>query len=76
MSNPDRRKFLAQAAVAAFASVAGAGLVACAREAKGCSADPEHVKADFAAGRIVVVDGWILSATEARECSLASILRV
>ena len=28
------------------------------------------VRADFAAGRTVVVDGWILSRTEARACAL------
>jgi hypothetical protein len=34
----------------------------------------EHVRADFAAGRVVVVRGWILSVTEARECALFSLL--
>ena len=29
---------------------------------------------DFAAGRVVVVDGWVLSATEARQCALFSLL--
>ena len=28
---------------------------------------------DFAAGRIVVVDGWVLSMTEARRCALFSL---
>lgn len=31
------------------------------------------VHADFADGRTVVVDGWILSATEARQCALFSL---
>ena len=34
----------------------------------------ERVRADFAAGRVVVVRGWILSVTEARECALFSLL--
>jgi len=34
----------------------------------------ECVRADFAAGRVVVVRGWILSVTEARECALFSLL--
>ena len=34
----------------------------------------EHtVKDDFSAGRIVVVDGWVLSLTEARQCALLSL---
>ena len=33
----------------------------------------ERVRADFAAGRVVVVRGWILSVTEARECALFSL---
>jgi len=32
------------------------------------------VRDDFAAGRTVVVLGWILSATEARQCALYSLL--
>jgi hypothetical protein len=31
------------------------------------------VRADFAAGRVVTVDGWILAATEARLCALAAL---
>jgi hypothetical protein len=31
------------------------------------------VRDDFADGRTVVVDGWILSATEARQCALFSL---
>jgi len=30
----------------------------------------ELVSADFASGRTVTVDGWILAATEARQCAL------
>jgi hypothetical protein len=33
----------------------------------------EMVRTDFARGRTVVVDGWILSATEARQCALYSL---
>jgi hypothetical protein len=32
------------------------------------------VREDFEQGRIVVVDGWILSVTEARQCALFSLL--
>jgi hypothetical protein len=32
------------------------------------------VRSDFARGRTVAVDGWILSATEARQCALYSLL--
>jgi hypothetical protein len=32
------------------------------------------VRGDFAAGRTVVVDGWVLSVTEARQCALFSLL--
>lgn len=32
------------------------------------------VHADFEAGRTVVVDGWVLSVTEARQCALFSLL--
>ena len=34
----------------------------------------ELVRADFAHGRTVVVDGWVLAATEARQCALFSLL--
>jgi hypothetical protein len=32
----------------------------------------ETIKNDFATGKIVIVDGWMLSLTEARQCALAS----
>lgn len=32
------------------------------------------IKEDFAVGRTIVLDGWILSVTEARQCALYSIL--
>lgn len=32
----------------------------------------EQVRDDFEAGRTVVVDGWLLSVTEARQCALYS----
>ncbi|HXD79145.1 MAG TPA: hypothetical protein VN616_15110 [Puia sp.] len=31
------------------------------------------VRQDFAAGRIVTVDGWVLSVTEARQCAMYSL---
>jgi hypothetical protein len=31
------------------------------------------IRADFAQGRTVVVDGWLLSLTEARQCALYSL---
>jgi hypothetical protein len=34
----------------------------------------QQVRDDFAAGRTVVVDGWVLSATEARQCALFSLV--
>ena len=34
----------------------------------------ELVRADFEAGRVVVVRGWVLSITEARQCALHSLL--
>jgi hypothetical protein len=34
----------------------------------------ECVRADFAAGRVVVVRDWMLSRTEARQCALFSLL--
>ena len=40
------------------------------------AADPpisQLVRADFANGHTVVVDGWILSVTEARQCALYSL---
>lgn len=33
----------------------------------------QMVRDDFEAGRTVVVDGWVLSATEARHCALFSL---
>jgi hypothetical protein len=33
-----------------------------------------QVTDDFAAGRTAVVDGWVLSVTEARQCALFSLL--
>lgn len=33
----------------------------------------QQVRDDFAAGRTVLVDGWVLSATEARQCALFSL---
>jgi hypothetical protein len=32
------------------------------------------VQRDFAAGRTIVLDGWMLSVTEARQCALFSLL--
>jgi hypothetical protein len=33
----------------------------------------EQIRDDFAAGRTVVVSGWVLSETEARQCALYSL---
>ena len=33
-----------------------------------------QVRADFAEGRTVVIDGWLLSVTEARQCALYSLM--
>jgi hypothetical protein len=33
----------------------------------------EQVRDDFAAGRTIVVSGWVLSRTEARQCALYSL---
>ena len=35
----------------------------------------EQVREDFDAGRTVVMDGWLLSVTEARQCALYSALQ-
>jgi hypothetical protein len=35
----------------------------------------QQVRDDFAAGRTVLVEGWVLSATEARQCALFSLGR-
>jgi hypothetical protein len=40
----------------------------------GTSNPEEKIKNDFAAGNTVLVDGWILSVTEARQCALFSTL--
>ena len=34
------------------------------------SSNEDPVRADFAAGRIIVVSDWVLSRTEARQCAL------
>lgn len=34
----------------------------------------EQVKQDFKTGKIITVNGWVLSQTEARQCALYSIL--
>jgi hypothetical protein len=31
------------------------------------------IKADFAAGRTVTIDGWVIAVTEARQCALNSL---
>jgi hypothetical protein len=33
----------------------------------------DRIRDDFASGRTVVVDGWVLSVTEARQCALYSL---
>ena len=38
------------------------------------SSGSDSVRADFAAGRVVVVRDWVLSRTEARQCALFSLL--
>ncbi len=43
------------------------------RAARASNADP--VRADFAAGRTIVVNDWLLSVTEARQCALFSVTR-
>ena len=35
----------------------------------------EQVRRDFAEGRTVEVQGWVLSVTEARQCALYSLVR-
>jgi hypothetical protein len=42
------------------------------RAARSSNEDP--VRADFAAGRVIVVRDWMLSHTEARQCALFSLL--
>jgi len=34
----------------------------------------EQVQLDFARGRTVMLNGWVLSVTEARQCALFSLL--
>jgi hypothetical protein len=41
------------------------------RAARSSSEDP--VRADFDAGRVIVVHDWVLSRTEARQCALLSL---
>jgi hypothetical protein len=36
-------------------------------------ANEDPVRADFAAGRVIAVRGWLLSRTEARRCALFSL---
>jgi len=36
---------------------------------------PETIKNDFTTGNIVIVNGWVLSLTEARQCALYSLTR-
>jgi hypothetical protein len=36
----------------------------------------DQIRDDFADGRTVIVDGWVLSVTEARQCALNSLARV
>jgi hypothetical protein len=43
-----------------------------ARTGLGHSTLADQVRDDFDAGRTVVVDGWLLSVTEARQCALYS----
>ena len=40
---------------------------------RGTPTIPDLVRDDFERGRTVVVNGWLLSATEARQCALFSI---
>ena len=35
--------------------------------------DPQHIEAEYAAGNTVIVKGWVLSLTEARQCALYSL---
>ena len=44
------------------------------RAARTSNEDP--VRADFAAGRVIVVRDWVLSRTEARQCALFSLRSV
>ena len=51
------------------ASHAGTGLIGRTQQSVA-----DQVRTDFAEGRIVIVNGWVLSVTEARQCALYSIL--
>jgi hypothetical protein len=33
----------------------------------------EQIKNDFGTGNVVIIDGWILAITEARQCALFSL---
>jgi hypothetical protein len=35
--------------------------------------DPGHIRAEYAAGNTVILKGWVLSLTEARQCALYSL---
>ena len=37
------------------------------------SGPPDQVRDDFANGRTVLVNGWVLAVTEARQCALFSL---
>src|SRR5687767_10652667 len=43
---------------------------------KARSSKEDPVRADFAAGRVIVVRDWVLSRTEARQCALFSLRSV
>jgi hypothetical protein len=36
--------------------------------------DPRRIRAEYAAGNTVILKGWVLSLTEARQCALYSLL--
>ena len=35
--------------------------------------DPQHIRGEYAAGNTVILKGWVLSLTEARQCALYSL---
>ena len=39
----------------------------------GTSIDPQHIRDEYAKGNTVIVKGWVLSLTEARQCALFSL---
>jgi hypothetical protein len=39
-----------------------------------CASLAQLVREDFDAGRTVIIDGWVISVTEARQCALYSLL--